>query len=130
VLSDANELRDPCVPVLYSKSLLYLVSRALEPEHKTPVLGLQKAWPNWSAGVDFMDGYQKILDAWTAASKGVVLDPPITETEVPIRHETNKDETINAGHGSFDNNLNIVNRAIKRVIGKNPTEPVTDLRGF
>jgi len=130
VLSDANELRDPCVPVLYSKSLLYLVSRALEPEHKTPVLGLQKAWPNWSAGVDFMDGYQKILDAWTTASKGVVLDPPITETEVPIRHETNKDETINAGHGSFDNNLNIVNRAIKRVIGKNPTEPVTDLRGF
>jgi len=130
VLSDTNELRDPCVPVLYSKSLLYLVSRALEPDHKTPVLGLQKAWPNWSAGADFMEGYQKILDRWNAASKGVVLDSPITETEVPIRHETNKDETINAGHGSFDNNLNIVNRAIKRVIGKNPTAPVTDLRGY
>ena len=130
VLSDANELRDPCVPVLYSKSLLYLVSRALEPDHKTPILGLQKAWPNWSAGADFMEGYQKILDRWNVAGKGVVLDSPIAETEVPIRHETNKDETINAGHGSFDNNLNIVNRAIKRVIGKNPTEPVTDLRGY
>ena len=30
VLSDANERDDPCVPALYSKSLLYLVSRALE----------------------------------------------------------------------------------------------------
>jgi hypothetical protein len=94
------------------------------------VLGLQTAWPAWSAGVDFMNGYQKILDAWTAASKGVVLDPPVTETEVPIRREANKDETIDAGHGSFDNNLNMVNRAIKRIIGKNPPEPVTDLRGF
>jgi hypothetical protein len=130
VLSDANELRDPCVPVLYSKSLLYLVSRALEPDHNTPVLGLQRAWPKWSDGADFMDGYQKILDKWNAASEGVVLDPAITETEVPIRHETNKDETINAGHGSFDNNLNIVNRAIRRVIGKAPREPVTDLRGY
>lgn len=130
VLSDANEQRDPCVPVLYSKSLLYLISRALEPDHKTPVLGLQNAWPKWSADVDFMDGYQKILDRWNAVSKDVVLDPPVTETEVPIRHETSKDETIPAGHGSFDNNLNIVNRAIKRVTGKNPTEPVTDLRGF
>jgi hypothetical protein len=130
VLSDANELRDPCVPVLYSKSLLYLVSRALEPDHNTPVLGLQRAWPKWSDGADFMDGYQKILDKWNAASEGVVLDPAITETEVPIRHETNKDETINAGHGSFDNNLNIVNRAIRRVTGKAPREPVTDLRGY
>jgi hypothetical protein len=130
VLSDDNEIRDPCVPMLYSKSLLYLVSRALEPDHKTPVLGLQKAWPNWSANAEFMDGYQKILDRWNAASRGVVLDPPITETEVPIRHETNKDETINAGHGSFDNNLNVVNRAIRRVIGRNPRAPVTDLRGY
>lgn len=130
VLSDTNELSDPCVPVLYSKSLLYLVSRALEPEHKTPVLGLQKAWPKWSADADFMAGYQTVLNAWNAASKGVVLDPPVTETEVPIRHEANKDETIDAGHGSFDNNLNIVNRAIERITGKKPVEPVTDLRGF
>ena len=129
VLSDANELTDPCVPVLYSKSLLYLVSRALEPDHKTPILGLQTAWPKWSAGVDYMPGYQRILDKWEDASEGVVLQP-ITETEVPIRHESDKDETIDASHGSFDNNLNVVNRAIRRIIGKTPRVPVTDLRGF
>ena len=36
ILNDQNEVSDPCVPVAYSKSLLYLVSRALEPVHKTP----------------------------------------------------------------------------------------------
>src|SRR4029079_16290794 len=45
VLSDGNETGDPCVPVLYSKSLLYLVSRALEIDRKAPILGMQKAWP-------------------------------------------------------------------------------------
>jgi hypothetical protein len=131
VLSDANEVSDPCVPVLYSKSLLYLISRALEPEHKTPVLGLQKAWPKWSVNDDtFKPDYKKDIDAWTKVSAGVVLDPPIMDKEVPTRHETSKDETIDAGHGSFDNNLNVVNQAIERITGKKPIERVTDLRGF
>ncbi|MCC8937416.1 C1 family peptidase [Bradyrhizobium sp. Arg68] len=130
VLSDDNELTDPCVPVLYSKSLLYLVSRALEPDHKTPILGLQKVWPRWSVGADFMPGYQKILADWQADSEGVVLQS-VTETEVPINDEPDKDETIDAGHGSFDNNLEVVNRAIKLITGKKTLRmPVTDLRGF
>jgi len=95
------------------------------------VLGLQKAWPTWSADDGtFKPDYRKDIDAWIAASAGVVLDPPVAETEVPIRHEANKDETIDAGHGSFDNNLNIVNQTIQRITGKKPAEPVTDLRGF
>ncbi|MCK1651884.1 peptidase C1 [Bradyrhizobium sp. 149] len=131
VLSDANETSDPCVPALYSKSLLYLVSRALEPDHKTPVLGLQKVWRKWRANDDtFMSGSQKILEAWASASEDVVLDTPISETEVPTCHEPNKDETIPANHGSFDNNLDVVNRTIRRIIGKTPSKPVTDLRGF
>src|SRR4029078_591498 len=118
VLSDGNELSDPCVPVLYSKSLLYLVSRALEPEHKTPVLGLQKAWIKWDEGDDtFKPDYIGDLRAWDTASKGVNIDPPVAQTEVPIRSEANKDETIDAAHGSFDNNLNMVNQAIARIIG-------------
>ena len=132
VLSDANEKSDPCVPLLYSKSLLYLVSRALEPEHKTPVLGLQKAWIKWDEGDDtFKPDYIGDLKAWDTASKGVNIDPPVTQTEVPIRSEANKDETIDAAHGSFDNNLNMVNQAIARIIGaEKPKVRVTDLRGF
>jgi len=41
-------------------------------------------------------------------------------TEVPTRREKDKDETIDASHGSFDNNLDIVNLAIERIIGKKP----------
>jgi papain like protease len=127
-LSDANEKSDACVPVLYSKSLLYLVSRALEPDHKVPILGLNKIW---SQDDDtFMKDYEKQIDAWRKASKGVVFDDPIVKTEVPIRHEKDKDETIDANHGSFDNNLDVVNQAIARIVGKKPSTPVTDLRGF
>jgi hypothetical protein len=131
ILTDDNEKTDPVVPALYSKSLLYLISRALEPEHKTTILGLQKVWPKWSENDDtFSPGYKQQLDAWYAASKGVNLDAPIAMTEVPIRREKNKVETIDAGHGSFDNNLDVVNLAIERIIGKKPPVPVTDLRGF
>ncbi len=42
VLSNSNELDDSVGP--YGKSLLYLVSRALEPAHKTPILGMEATW--------------------------------------------------------------------------------------
>ena len=42
VLSNSNELDDTVGP--YGKSLLYLVSRALEPTHKTPILGMEATW--------------------------------------------------------------------------------------
>jgi hypothetical protein len=110
--------------------LLYLVSRALEPEHKTPVLGLQKAWSKKPDEDDtFMEGYQKIIDAWQAASSVTAPDTIVTEPEVPIRREKDKDETIDASHGSFDNNLDAVNRAIRRIRGR-VLEEVTDLHGF
>ncbi len=131
LLSDANERDDPCVPALYSKSLLYLVSRALEAEHKTPVLGMARVWPKWDKQDDtFMRGYQEQLKAWRAASKNIRLDPPIVKPEVATLHEPNKVETIDANHGSFDNNVDVVNAAIERIIGRKPKVPVTDLRGF
>lgn len=131
LLSDNNETNDACVPVLYSKSLLYLVSRALELEHKTPVLGMQTVWPQWSADADFMQGHQKILNDWNAVSKNIQLDPPIIKPQVSTRREGSKDEKIPASHGSFDNNVDVVNEAIKRITGKQAlSAPVTDLRGF
>jgi len=131
VLSDANERDDPCVPALYSKSLLYLVSRALESEHKTPILGMARVWPKWEKRDDtFMRGYERQLKAWHSASKKIRLDPPIVKPEVRTLHEPNKVETIDANHGSFDNNVDVVNTAIERIIGRKPKVPVTDLRGF
>lgn len=131
VLSDINERDDPCVPALYSKSLLYLVSRALEADHKTPILGMARTWPNWDKNDNtFMRGYDEQLKAWRAASRNIRLDRPIVKPEVRTLHEPNKIETIDASHGSFDNNIDVVNTAIERIIGRKPKLPVTDLRGF
>lgn len=132
LLSDENELSDPCVPVLYSKSLLYLVSRALEPVHKSTVLGLEHIWSLKDSSEDiFASGYKTEVKDWLAASKGINLDPPVKKTEVPIRREPNKLETIDANHGSFDNNVDVVNLAIARILGPATQKvQVTDLRGF
>ncbi len=131
VLTDENELADACIPVLYSKSLLYLVSRALEVEYKTPLLGMQKAWTKLAkADTTFKEGYKTSLDAWALAGKHVVLDPPVKVNEVPTRQEKNDKDTIAADHGSFDNNIEVVNLALSRILGKQPKVPVTDLRGF
>jgi hypothetical protein len=140
LLEDKNEASDPCVPVAYSKSLLYLVSRALEPVHKTPVIGMQKSWDrkgkdqkSWlpPKNDDFFKDTEKHIARWNAAAKDVVVDDPIDIAEVPTRRNDGKEQTIKANHGSFDNNLNVVNKAIERIQGlKKPKVPVTDLRGF
>ena len=131
VLSDDNEVSDPAVPTAYSKSLLYLISRALEPDHKTPVLGMYKAWTDLpKADVTFKDGYRKEIDAWQEAAKGIKLDPPIIDKVVPTVREKQHNDTIAANHGSFDNNIDVVNQTLQRILGKKPKQPVTDLRGF
>jgi len=136
VLTDKNETADSCVPGAYSKSLLYLVSRALEPDHKTPVIGMQKCWKEWwpPKNDDFFNGEKRIQDelkSWNAAAKDVVIDKPITDSDVPTQRDKSEVKTIKANHGSFDNNLEVVNTAIARILGrKNPKVAITDLRGF
>lgn len=135
VLDDKNEVSDPCVPVAYSKSLLYLVSRALEPDHKTPIIGMQKSWDRngWLADKtdDFFNSRTwSQVEKWNEVAKNVVVDQAIDIAEVPTRRTAGRVQTIKANHGSFDNNLDVVNMAIERIIGVKPTTLVTDLRGF
>ncbi len=131
VLTDQNEKADACVPVLYSKSLLYLVSRALESDHNTPVLGMQKIWPQWrKKDGTFADEQWQVMTKWDQVGKGVKLDPPIAAKTVPTREEPNADNSIPANHGSFDNNVDVVNKAIRRILGAAPKLKVTDLEGF
>jgi len=131
ILSNANELSNPCVPLAYSKSLLYLISRALEPVHKTPVLGMQKAWDKLPPDdMTFKENYLAEVNKWRDAAKGVVLDPAVTDKVVPTVRDKDDKDTIAANHGSFDNNLDIVNKALSRILGVEPKVPVTDLRGF
>ena len=131
ILDNKNEKNDACVPVLYSKSLLYLVSRALEQDHKTPILGMEKVWPKWrKKDSTFEDRFWGQILTWDKLAKGIKLDPPIMTKTVLTRQEGGETETIPANHGSFDNNIDAVNLAMRRILRKAPKVPVTDLEGF
>jgi pimeloyl-ACP methyl ester carboxylesterase len=133
-LSDSNEKGFYTVPALYSKSLLYLVSRALEQQHKTPILGMAMAEPDQAATAKAEDIFgvdaQTILNRWYKLAEDVVYDPPISVPAVPTRIVAGRQETIPADHGSFDNNLDSFNLALARMLGKKPPRPATDLTGF
>ena len=63
-------------------------------------------------------------------SAGIKLDAPIAKQVVPIRRKGRMVETVPTNHGSFDNNLDVVNLALERILGAKPAVPVTDLKGF
>lgn len=124
LLSDRNERADSVGP--YGKSLLCLVSRALERDQRTPLLGLAAAWdPGWSVEADPVrlddPGRLAWLEAWGDGP------PPelIREPEV-----SNGQGSIRAGHGSFDNNLAVVSGTLRAIRGADLAVPVTDLSGF
>ena len=118
-----------CVALAYSKSLLYLISRALERSQDTGS-GHAEAWVEVLKDDVTFEGYQDVLEEWQKLAKGVVLDPAVLDKVVPTVREKDKNDTIPATHGSFDNNLDVVNRALARILGKQPKVPITDLRGF
>ncbi|MDX1811438.1 MAG: C1 family peptidase, partial [Gammaproteobacteria bacterium] len=63
ILSNERELADSVGP--YGKSLLYLVSRALEAKHKMPLLGFDAAWNPASEQEDMWHtSERKIVDSW------------------------------------------------------------------
>ena len=134
VLSDANERGHFTVPGLYSKSLLYLVSRGLEPEHKTPILGLEMTLPTRREAAALQDVFSAEAIArvrrWNEVAKGVVYAAPIAAPVVPTRLLDGQADTIEADHGSFDNSLDSFNRAIAAMLGVAPPLPAMDLTGY
>ena len=136
LLSDDNE-RDDNVVKIYRKSLLYLVSRALEKNHKTPLLGLHSAW--WSQDPqDYdRDTYDRDKEhpdivAWKDVWQGGP-DPLIVEKrEVVTSTERSAagEGFIKATHGSFDNSIETIDRTIRTILGRNPPVAIDNLTGF
>jgi hypothetical protein len=124
LLSDARELDDTVGP--YGKSLLYLVSRALEEVHKMPLLGLALAW-------DGADGPQDVFSSSRAADIKAWLKrwggnakPRLTDA----KQVSDGQAMINASHGSFDNNIEVVGRTLERILGAKLPFGVSNLHGF
>jgi hypothetical protein len=134
VLSDVNERGHDTVPGLYSKSLLYLISRGLEPEHKTPILGLEMTLPLRREAAALQDVFSAeaigCVRRWNEVARGLVYGATIAAPVVPTRLVDGQADTIEADHGSFDNSLDSFNRAIAAILGANPPLPAMDLRGY
>ena len=130
ILSDEAEAADTVGP--YGSSLLYLVSRALEDMHKMPLLGLDIALRSSGKG-DEMElnepAHRKAYKAWKAAIKG---HPAVSVSKhAGPKIEIGPKETATIAHGTFDNDLKVVNDSLKRMLGGGPLEfPVTDLSGY
>ena len=134
LLSERNE-RDDHVAGVYRKSLLYLVSRALETEHKTPLLGLQSAWDQtgaYRADTFPRDGQNPSIRKWTAFWGDTPAPHIVWDSEVltATAQAAGGQQMIKSSHGSFDNSIDTLTRSIRLMTGQDPQHPIADLTGF
>lgn len=130
LLSDQRELDDNTAYV-YRKSLLYLVSNALEVDRRTPILGLQRvfdpaqnesSWDGASSTGATLSTWRKFFEDAKMNQRLNVL----TSGKVP----TGPNVTIPVSHGCFDNDIDVVTRTLETIIGGSLSQPIIDLRGF
>lgn len=133
VLSDKEE-RDDNVVAIYRKSLLYLVSNALETDLRTPILGLDRINDVSYSGWDGSSDTGEALATWRAAAKSAGLAARTTVSSSDrIRTAVGsdgKEVTQRAAHGGFDNDLDVVARTLSRITGAPPAMAIDDLRGY
>ncbi len=131
-LSDKNEKEDYLAGIkaaglhLYGKSLLYLVSRALDDARKIPLLGFERAVETGWHGGDaqwqrdqWAPEHLPYIDEWLAGFKGrrYRIDKP----SVTINK---RGKTAQARHGVFDNDLETVGATIERISGTPLIRPI------
>lgn len=118
VLSDENERADGLPSpglAAYGKSLLYLVSRALDDQRKMPLLGMARALEpryandgsQWAEGE--LETVQRWQAAWPAGNAHVVSTRDVRNTRTGSQ--------VQATHGSFDNNIDALTAVIERIKG-------------
>jgi hypothetical protein len=119
LLSEENEICDTVGP--YRKSLLYLVSRALESCHKMPILGLAQAF-DAKFNRKWHDTEQASLKSWQKfwSAAGVKLNV-VGDKQVPTG---SLGRLIQATHGSFDNDATTIEATLRAITGAAPRFPV------
>ncbi|MBK6337886.1 MAG: C1 family peptidase [Betaproteobacteria bacterium] len=124
-LSEQNEKDDFLVGSaaanLYGKSLLYLVSRALDDERKMPLLGMERALdPAFNSGDYWAERELPLLVRLQAGLAGATRTP----VTAPRVRTTRTGESIAAAHGAFDNSVDLLTATITRVTGAPPVTEV------
>ncbi|MFG6458550.1 hypothetical protein [Roseateles sp. BYS96W] len=120
VLTDANERADGLPSAdrdIYGKSLLYLVSRALDDIRKQPLLGMERALvaPDaaWKEDQWAAQTYADVLKWQKLWPAGELLHRVAT----PKVRTTRTGDQIAATHGSFDNNIDVLTGTLERIRG-------------
>jgi hypothetical protein len=129
VLSEQNE-RDDTVVSIYRKSLLYLVSNALESDLRTPILGMENVFKPDYTGWDGSSATGEVLGNWRQAAKSAGLEKRLQIVDAAKVTTRVPDTLIKAGHGSFDNDIATISRTLERIVGSKLKLAVDDLRGF
>ncbi len=131
ILSDRVE-RNDTVAAIYRKSLLYLVSNALEIDLRTPILGLANAFNPDYKGWDGTSSAGESLRAWqqAVAAAGLLNDGRLRVMDHDKVLAALPDRRIQATHGSFDNDIATMRETLLHIIGSEPQRVVDDLRGF
>ncbi|MFZ3000973.1 MAG: C1 family peptidase [Undibacterium umbellatum] len=145
LLSDARE-RDDHVAGIYRKSLLYLVARAFETRHKTPLLGMAASLDAaYFIGKKIRDGQWNeatiaTLKSWNKFYWGKDLPSDFAENGAGLTadqkanlhiindtHISNGKELIRVAHGTFDNDVAVISQTLARVLGMESADalPVT-----
>lgn len=144
VLSDDNERDDPLpnrrVP-LYSRSLLYLVSRALDDERNMPLLGLERAMsrayirPAATARIywanEEVDALQRWHDAWlgsATAENAWRADYVQADGEIVVERVGGRVRTAPPSHGGYDQDLDVVERVLVAILGRPLRAGIPSLR--
>ena len=124
MLTDGNERADGLPDArrdIYGKSLLYLVSRALDDVRKQPLLGMERAlvkpdpaWVDdqWALGPGGKPNPD--VAAWLKRWPGGDLLQRVASPKVRI---TKAGDQIDASHGSFDNNIDVLTGTLERIRG-------------
>jgi hypothetical protein len=130
MLSDANERADGLPSpktAVYGKSLLYLVSRALDDVRKQPLLGMERSLAKAFAKDDdqWDTGRLAGVQAWQKAFG--VLDgghPRCRVISLPQIVTTRAQDQTPATHGSFDNNMELIGALLARIRGQDLVAPL------
>ncbi len=136
LLSDRVERNDNVV-MIYRKSLLYMVANALEVDLRTPLMGMANALDPDFKGWDGTSSVSATLGQWRTAlkqarlevGKGIKLLDADKVTNA-IGNTGTPPAQINAAHGSFDNDVEVLSATLKRILGGSLQQEVDDLRGF
>jgi hypothetical protein len=131
-LSDRNEKDDYLAGIkaaglhLYGKSLLYLVSRALDDARKMPLLGFERAVETGWHGGDgqwqrdqWAPEHLSYIDQWLAGFRG-----RLHRIERPSVQTNKRGRTVQAQHGAFDNDLETIGATIARIRGAPLVSPI------